>query len=125
MGNLEIGFIDVEIVVEQDVDIDGSVLIGAALMAAPQFTLYLLSGAQHPSGGAQRLAEDDTIEKTIDRLKSPGLGLYQRRLSEHFPHPLANETDGFGYQLPTVAQITPESQIYVMHQSSSISMASP
>lgn len=125
MGNLEIGFIDVEIVVEQDVDIDGSVLIGAALMAAPQFTLYLLSGAQHPSGGAPRLAEDDTIEKTIGRLKSPGLGLYQRRLSEHFPHPLANETDGFGYQLPTVAQITPESQIYVMHQSSSISMASP
>ena len=138
MGNLEIGFIDVEIVVEQDVDIDGSVLIGAALMAAPQFTLYLLSGAQHPSGGAPRLAEDDTIEKTIDRLKSPGIGLYQRRLSEHFPHPLANETDGFGYQLPTVAQITPESQIHFVYslstlhsplssknQSSSISMASP
>jgi hypothetical protein len=40
-------------------------LIGAALMAAPQFTLYLLSGAQHPSWGAPRLAEDDTIEKTI------------------------------------------------------------
>lgn len=125
MGNLKIGFIDVEIVVEQDVDIDGSVLIGAALMAAPQFTLYLLSGAQHPSWGAPRLAEDDTIEKTIGRLKAPGLGLYQRRLAEHCPHPLANEADGFGYQLPTVAQITPESQIYVMHQSSSISRASP
>ena len=125
MGDLEIGFIDVEIIVEQDVDIDGSVLIGSALMAAPQFTLYLLSGAQHPSWGAPRLAEDDTIEKTIGRLKAPGLGLYQRRLSEHFPHPLANEADGFGYQLPTVAQITPESQIYVMHQSSSISRASP
>ena len=125
MGNLKIGFIDVEIVVEQDVDIDGSVLIGAALMAASQFTLYLLSGAQHPSGGAPRLAEDDTIEKAIGRLKAPGLGLYQRRLSEHFPHPLANETDSIGYQLPTVAQITPESQIYVMHQSSSISRASP
>jgi hypothetical protein len=73
MGNLQVGFIDGQVIIKEDVDVDTPVGVGdwsqetgvRRFLLATQLTLYLLGGFEELAGGESCLHEDDTIEESV------------------------------------------------------------
>ena len=77
MGDDEVGLVDVDLVVEQDVDVDGPVVIdavGAGLLAAAQLALDALGAAQQLAGRELGADANDGIHEGMVGLKAPRLG---------------------------------------------------
>lgn len=89
MRNLKVRFIDGDIIVEQDIDVDGAIVISGEWRAEsgelatlcgmdlclPEGALDHLGSFQELTGGEGSLYEDDTIEKAVLGLEAPGFGL--------------------------------------------------
>ena len=83
MWDFKVALVNGQIVVEQDVDVDRTVGVGdrsqesgvSRFLPATQLAFDLLGGFEKLTGSEFRFAEDDSIEKLILRLKSPGFSL--------------------------------------------------
>ena len=65
MRNLEVGLIHGDIIVEQNVDIDGTIAISCAFMPSSEFALYLLGDLQHLTGKEFGLYQNGAIEELV------------------------------------------------------------
>ena len=82
-----------------------------------QGTLYLLGELKHLAWCLVGEAEHDGIEESMVGLETPRLCLDEGRLAHHLAYPFADETDGLGQVVPTVSEVRPQSEIYMMlHQ---------
>ena len=120
----ESGFIDLQVIVEQDVDVDRTIFVGlrigalrGVLAGFAQFTLNLLGGIQDAAGGEGRLTKDDAIQELMHRLEAPGCCLNEGGLACHRPYPFADQPYCRGYACLTVAEITSQPQIHLMQRS--------
>ena len=100
MGYLQVGLVDVEVVVEQDVDVDGTVdeftiydlaALCGVFLALAQLPFYLLCHREHLARCEGGLAEDGGVEELVGRLEAPGLRLDERRLAHHRAYTVANQ----------------------------------
>ena len=114
MGNLEIGGVDVIIVVEKNIDIDRTIAIGPSLMTTPQFPLDLLRDTQQFTRRERGLTENHRIEELIARRESPGTGLDDGRLTKHLTHPFTNERYGTRELCLTITLITAQAKVGLM-----------
>ena len=108
MRNLQVWLIDHQVIIEQDINVDRTVLIEVGDMLLPsQLALDSLSGFKKLTRGECSLTEDDAIEELIFRLESPRFGFDEGGLPKHRPYPLTNERYGFLDILLPITQITP------------------
>lgn len=114
MRDFQVRLIDHQVVIEQDVDIDRTVLIEARggryevrdMLLASQVALDFLSGFKELTRSESGFTEDDAIEELIFRLESPRFGFDEGGLPKHRPYPLTNERYSFPDILRLIAQIT-------------------
>jgi hypothetical protein len=100
-------FIDLKVIVEQNVNVDGAVSIVFVdrLMCTPQLTLYLLGQSKHLAWQLVCFTENSSVQEAVLRLKAPGGCLKKRRLPDHLSYPLINEPDSLTQLLLPVSQI--------------------
>jgi len=65
MGNLEIRRIDDQLVIEQNVDVDGTITIAFALMVTTEFALYLLGDLEYLTRQECRFTINSAIKEHI------------------------------------------------------------
>ena len=121
MGDLQVRLIDGRIVVEEDVDVDGTVGVrdrrggrrresgGRGFFAAAQLTLDGLGDFEELAGSEGGLAEDHSIEEFVGRFEAPGLGLNQRGLAKHQSYFFTDERYGLADIGLSVTEIATES----------------
>lgn len=76
VGNVQVGLVDVQVVVDEYVDVDGTVVILSVgrLALAAQLPLYLLGGGEHLAGCERGAATHAGVEKPVWGVKAPRLG---------------------------------------------------
>lgn len=76
VGNVQVGLIDVQVVVDEYVDVDGTVVIlpVGRLALAAQLPLYVLGGGEHLAGCERGAATHAGIEEPVGGVKAPRLG---------------------------------------------------
>lgn len=76
VGNVQVGLVDVQIVVDEYVDVDGTVVIlpVGRLALAAQLPLYVLSGGEHLVGRERGAATHTGVEEPVGGVKAPRLG---------------------------------------------------
>ena len=122
MGDFQVRLIDGQIVVEEDVDVDGTVGVrdrrgggrrresgGSRFPAAAQLTLDGLGDFEELAGGEGGLAEDHSIEEFVGGFEAPGLGLNQRGLAKHQSYFFTDERYGLADIGLSVTEIATES----------------
>ena len=113
MWYLEMGCVDGEVVVEQDVDVDDAVVIDAAcrLLGAPHLAFDGRWGCQQFKGRESRLHTHGGIHKAVGRREAPRLGGIKRRLVHYMTDLHFYFLDGAAYVSAFVAKIGTETQI--------------
>lgn len=119
VGELQVGLRDVQVIVEQQVDVDGAVGIMAAnaLMLSAELALYGLCGEQAVVRRERGHDLDAAIQELIWGREAPGLGLQKMRTRHHAADPQADERDGAFHSLVSLAQIGAETEIECMQTS--------
>lgn len=76
VGNVQVGLIDVQVVVDEYVDVDGTVVIlpVGRLALAAQLPLYVLGGGEHLAGCERGAATHAGVEEPVGGVKAPRLG---------------------------------------------------
>lgn len=76
VGNVQVGLVDVQVVVDEYVDVDGTVVIlpVGRLALAAQLPLYLLGGGEHLAGCERGAAAHTGVEEPVGGVKAPRLG---------------------------------------------------
>lgn len=76
VGNVQVGLVDVQVVVDEYVDVDGTVVIlpVGRLVLAAQLPLYVLGGGEHLAGGERGAATHTGVEEPVGGVKAPRLG---------------------------------------------------
>ena len=77
MWNLQVGLVDGQMVIKQDVNINGTVVIDAVFrfLSAAQLPFNELRAPQHFTGQQFRLAAHHGIQEVVFRPEAPRLGL--------------------------------------------------
>ena len=116
MRDGEVGLGDAEVVVEQDVDVDGAVVIDAVdrLSPAPQPALYLLGGLQELTRCERGLNTDAGVEETMRGLEAPWLGLKKGRLANNASDVFANQSYGTQQVLPAAPEVGAQGEVGLM-----------
>ena len=67
--------LDVYIVIQEQVDVDGAVMVAAVMgfCRATQVALYLLVGSQSPHGRERRKHQTGSVQKAVGTLEAPRL----------------------------------------------------
>lgn len=76
VGNVQVGLVDVQVVVDEYVDVDGTVVIlpVGRLALAAQLPLYVLGGGEHLAGCERGAATHTGVEEPVGGVKAPRLG---------------------------------------------------
>ena len=76
VGNVQVGLVDVQVVVDEYVDVDGTVVIlpVGRLALAAQLPLYFLGGGEHLAGCERGAAAHTGVEEPVGGVKAPRLG---------------------------------------------------
>lgn len=76
VGNVQVGLVDVQVVVEEYVDVDGTVVIlpVGRLALAAQLPLYLLGGSEYLAGCERGAATHTGVKEPVGGVKAPRLG---------------------------------------------------
>ena len=108
MGQDESGCGEREVVVHQQVDVDGTVVIFAILRLplASQLALNLLSGIEAFHGRKRRQHQAGCIQEGMLALEPPRLGLDERRNTLHRADTLLDKRDSTVQILSSITQIT-------------------
>lgn len=74
--NVQVGLVDVQVVVDEYVDVDGTVVIlpVGRLALAAQLPLYVLGGGEHLAGCERGAATHTGVEEPVWGVKAPRLG---------------------------------------------------
>jgi hypothetical protein len=113
MGNLEVGLVDGETVVEQDVDVDDAVVIDVigGLPGAPHLSLYLLGELQYLARRKRCMAAYGGIKEGMLRLEPPGLGNEESRLAHNGANQLLYSPASFKHVGLAVTQIGAQTKV--------------
>lgn len=119
MGNDQVGLVDTEVVVQQDVDIDDAIVILpiGSLHRASHLALNVLCDGQQLARRLGCKATHAGVNKLIGRREAPRLRLQQRRLPLHLAHSLVEQGDGLTNQAFAVADVGADAEINVMQHS--------
>ena len=103
----ECGRGELQVSVEKQIDVDGTVVIYAVLrfFLAPQLTFYPLCGPKALVRRQCGLHETGGIEEGMLALESPGLCLDERRDTLHRANTLVNQRNGTAQHLGPVSKI--------------------
>ena len=76
VGNVQVGLVDVQVVVDEYVDVDGTVVIlpVGRLALAALLPLYVLGGGEHLAGCERGAATHTGVEEPVGGVKAPRLG---------------------------------------------------
>lgn len=113
MRNLQVGLINMYVIVEQDVDVDDAVTV-IAVDRFPRTTQLLLNGLgypQHLTRLERCLTADAGIEKHIGRREAPRLGLDERRLPQHRADAVAKQLNRIVNEPLAVADVGSDAEI--------------
>ena len=128
MRDLQVGFIDSQVVVEQNIDIDGTIRVSrggkerrregvSRFLLAAEVALDTLSSLEELAGSKRCLDEYHAIQEFVLRLEAPRLCLDERGLANHLAYPLAYQRYGMTDILFLISEITPQPQINLMNSS--------
>lgn len=113
MGQLEVGFVDLQVIIEEEVDVDGAVgvMLVNALMLAAELALYFLCFNQALVWGERSLNLDAAVQELVVRLKAPRFGFDERRTRHHAADPLADKHDGAFHRLLPLAEVGTQAEV--------------
>lgn len=109
----EFGSGNVEVIVEEQVDVDGAVVIDATcrLDGASKFALYLLRPLKTLKGSEFRLNQTCGVEEGMLAAEAPWLCLDEGRDTLHRTDALADKLDGALQQPVPTPEIRPKRQV--------------
>ena len=118
MRQRKVGRRELQVVVHEDVDVDGAVVILSVyrLLRSAQFALYLLCRFEQfcgLQGGEQAHAH---VHESVCRLKSPRLSLDERRLAVYRSSAFVEHLNGAAHCSLAIAEIGAERKIHLVHK---------
>lgn len=116
MGQGELGSAEREVVVEEEVEVDGTVVVltSNGFVATTQHALDVLGLAQALLGGEGGDDPDGPIEEGMGGLEPPGLGLDERGNGLDMTDGEVDESQGLEDEGATVAEVATESDVEVV-----------
>ena len=109
MRDLQVGFIDVFVAVEQDIDVHGAIGITVDTLVLPAEVAFDGLRCREHLAGRQFCAEQrHGVEERVVALEAPGLRFDERRATDQGADALHQGFDGLEQQRVAVAEIAAE-----------------